>query len=172
MNQTEISQILAEVVFSAKEEELELAYKNEEPETAEPKAEEPEQKEQKEHKSEKSAGCYEDRRALKACGTQCFSAQNRGRCARRCLRNTWGMSANCANCFGDKVDCTIRKCLPKCAGNSEAWKCTNCVRTKCGRCNMDKSGESEENEEMPDEVLNAVVEFATASSKEASEFFP
>ena len=29
------------------------------------------------------------------------------------------MSSNCANCFGDKVDCTIRKCLSQCASDSQ-----------------------------------------------------
>lgn len=170
VNQTEISQILAEVVFSAKEEELEQAFKNDEPEPEQPKSAPVSEQKLAE---DKAAGCYEDRRALKACGTQCFSAPNRGQCARRCLRDTWGMSANCANCFGDKVDCTIRKCLPKCAGSAEAWKCTNCVRTKCGRCNMNKSDQSE-GEEMSDDVLNAVVQLATAAGSKDSEeaFYP
>ena len=182
VNETEISQILAEVVFSAKPEELEQAFKSEELEEAvAAESKSSEKAEPAEPKSsvtgeqklaeEKSSGCWENRRALKACGTQCFSSANRGQCARRCLRNTWHMSPNCANCFGDKVDCTIRNCLPKCAANSEAWKCTNCVRSLCGRCEMDKS------DEMSDDVLNMVVELATAtatSSSEASEkaFYP
>jgi len=182
VNQTEISQILAEVVFSAKDEELEQAYKsenemsemsemsemNEEPETA-PKSPE----DVPDTKEVKSGGCYENRPALKACGTQCFSASNRGRCARRCLKRRFGMSANCANCFGDKISCTIKKCLPKCAGNSEAWKCINCVRSKCGRCNMNKSGQTDqsEGEDMSDEVLTVAVEIATADSKDSEEVF-
>ena len=173
VNETEISQILAEVVFSAKPEELEQAFKSEELEAVPAESKSSQTEEQL--AEEKSSGCWENRPALKACGTQCFSSANRGRCARRCLRNTWNMSPNCANCFGDKVDCTIRKCLPKCAGNSEAWKCTNCVRSLCGRCAMDKSGGESENDEMSDDVLNMVVELAAAtSSSEASEnaFYP
>ena len=59
------------MVFSAKKEELEQAFKNDEPEPEQPKsAPESEQK----LAEDKAAGCYENRRALKACGTQCFSA--------------------------------------------------------------------------------------------------
>eukprot|EP00913_Durusdinium_trenchii_P007666 g7203.t1 len=61
--------------------------------------------------SERSGRCWEDQVSLKACGTQ------RGR----------GMSSNCANCFGDKVDCTIRKCLSQCASDSQSYACTSCA---------------------------------------------
>lgn len=164
VNETEMSQILAEVVFSSKEDELEQA-KNEEPEPAEqPKAAEASQ----EQSEERVAGCWENRPALKACGTRCFSQPNRGRCATQCLRDSFGMSSGCASCFGDKVACTIQKCLSKCAGSDAAPACINCVRSKCGRCNMNKASDGEQ---LSDEVLNAVVELATAEDKASEKTF-
>lgn len=37
---------------------------------------------------------------------ECLSGASRPRCAAGCLRRE-GMSAGCARCFGDKVDCTL-----------------------------------------------------------------
>lgn len=74
------------------------------------------------------------------------------------------MSRSCARCFGHKVQCTIAKCLGKCAGNSESYACTSCVRSKCGRCNMEKSaaGAAEDDEEF----FKAVASFAADASDE------
>jgi len=170
VNKTEMSQILAEVVFSSKEDELkneEQALKNEEQPA--PKSAEASQSE------ERVAGCWENRPALKACGTRCFSQPNRGRCAMQCLRDSFGMSSGCASCFGDKVACTIQKCLPKCAGNDQAATCISCVRSKCGRCNhRSKSGanDGEDGEQLSDDALNAVLELATAESASEKTFYP
>ncbi|CAK9011987.1 Ubiquitin carboxyl-terminal hydrolase 8 [Durusdinium trenchii] len=123
----DVSEVLAEVAFPLKE-ELTALTSNETAKT-EPHSSEPQ---------ERSGGCWEDQSALKSCGTQCYTQPNRKRCATQCLRGR-GMSYNCAVCFGDKVDCTIKKCLSKCAANAQSYECKSCVRSKCGRCNSQKS---------------------------------
>lgn len=88
--------------------------------------------------------CYEDQAKLKKCGTECLARPQRAQCATDCLRRE-GMKPGCARCFGDKVDCTIRKCLDKCMADSHSPRCKSCVRRKCGTCLYAKSGaESEE----------------------------
>ena len=104
-------------------------------------------------------GCYENKPALKRCGTQCFSKPNKFQCAFDCLKAY--MSRSCARCFGHKVQCTIAKCLSKCAGNSESYACTSCVRSKCGRCNMEKAATEDD-----EEFFKAVASFAADASEE------
>ncbi|CAK9000307.1 Hypothetical protein (Fragment) [Durusdinium trenchii] len=85
-----------------------------------------------------------DQAKLKKCGTECLTRPQRAQCATDCLRRE-GMKPGCARCFGDKVDCTIRKCLDKCMADSHSPRCKSCVRRKCGTCLYAKSGaESEE----------------------------
>ena len=124
--------------------------------------------------AEAKSGCYEDQAALKKCGTQCFSRPNKAQCATACLKPS--MSSGCARCFGQKVDCTIRKCLSQCSANSQSFACKSCVRSKCGRCAMEKSAEDdtffeavasftagvEENATMPVEEPEAVAEAKSA----------
>eukprot|EP00437_Effrenium_voratum_P001323 CAMPEP_0181427048 /NCGR_PEP_ID=MMETSP1110-20121109/15972_1 /TAXON_ID=174948 /ORGANISM="Symbiodinium sp., Strain CCMP421" /LENGTH=265 /DNA_ID=CAMNT_0023550251 /DNA_START=74 /DNA_END=871 /DNA_ORIENTATION=- len=110
-----------------------------------------------------SAGCYENQGLLKTCGTKCFSDPARGRCATRCLKSR-GMSSGCAECFGHKVDCTIKNCLSNCMSNSYSPACTSCVRSKCGRCNAEKSAAS-------DEFLAEIATAAVGQGEEA-EVYP
>eukprot|EP00913_Durusdinium_trenchii_P032646 g30555.t1 len=77
-----------------------------------------------------------DQAKLKKCGTECLARPQRAQCATDCLRR-WGMKPGCARCFGDKVDCTIRKCLDKCMADSHSPRCKSCVRRKCGTCLYD-----------------------------------
>ncbi|CAJ1346324.1 unnamed protein product, partial [Effrenium voratum] len=109
----------------------------------------------------KSGGCYEDQGKLKTCGTQCFSRPNRQQCAAKCLRSH-GMSSGCANCFGHKVDCTIKNCLSKCMSNSQSAACKMCVHASCGHCTQAKSSSA---------VIAAAVE-ASASAAESNEILP
>ena len=106
--------------------------------------------------SEAKSGCYENQAALKKCGTQCFSRPNKAQCAYTCLKPS--MSNGCARCFGQKVDCTIRKCLSQCSANSQSFACKSCVRSKCGRCAMEKSAED-------DTFFEAIVRFAAGAEE-------
>mmetsp|Transcript_31164 Transcript_31164/g.58473 ORF Transcript_31164/g.58473 Transcript_31164/m.58473 type:complete len:269 (+) Transcript_31164:85-891(+) len=111
----------------------------------------------------KAGGCWEDKASLKYCGTKCFSQPNKVRCAVRCLRDERHMSAGCAACFGDKVGCTIQKCLHQCMANADGDTCKTCVRFNCGTCNKDKSSS-----EGSEDFMNAVIAMATSPDQEAA----
>jgi len=116
--------------------------------------------------SSKAGGCWEDRASLKYCGTKCFGAGNKKQCAIDCLINERGMGRGCAFCFGDKVACTIKKCITECMGQGPL--CNTCVRTKCGRCNFEKSlSEAEE-----DNFLADVIGAALPTGEEQAAIYP
>ncbi|CAE7331248.1 unnamed protein product [Symbiodinium natans] len=118
--------------------------------------------------SSKSKGCWEDQASLKYCGTKCFGAPNKRTCATNCLRNERGMSQHCAACFGDKVACTIKKCLAECMADGNSNRCKTCVRGKCGRCDSAKSSSDAEE----DAFLSAVIATALPAGAEQAAIYP
>eukprot|EP00437_Effrenium_voratum_P036036 CAMPEP_0181469816 /NCGR_PEP_ID=MMETSP1110-20121109/38221_1 /TAXON_ID=174948 /ORGANISM="Symbiodinium sp., Strain CCMP421" /LENGTH=258 /DNA_ID=CAMNT_0023594749 /DNA_START=76 /DNA_END=852 /DNA_ORIENTATION=- len=151
-NETDAVESMAKVLTSLKD------HKDlgETPETAEKESESVAPVAQPSVKS----GCYENQGLLKTCGTQCFSAANRGVCATNCLKGK-GMSSACASCFGGKVDCTIKNCLSTCMSNSQSAACKSCVRSKCGRCSSEKSAPN-------DDFLSEVAAAAIGKAEEAA----
>merc|ERR1712049_52230 len=70
---------------------------------------------------------------LRQCGSRCFSKHGSARigCITDCLDAShhahW-----CSQCYARRSDCTINKCLNKCAAGPTSKKCTECVHSKCG----------------------------------------
>jgi len=79
-------------------------------------------------------GCHCSTVELKTCGMQCFSKPRGGSrigCIAGCLDKKHH-AHSCSECYGRRSDCTMNKCLNKCAANPNAKPCTECVHSKCG----------------------------------------
>merc|ERR1712060_996259 len=78
-------------------------------------------------------GCHCTTAELKQCGMRCFSKRGGARvgCITGCLdklhHQHW-----CSECYGRRADCTMHKCLRKCASGPDSPKCASCVHSKCG----------------------------------------
>merc|ERR1712113_948841 len=83
--------------------------------------------------SSSAQGCHCSTAELRQCGMKCFSRRGGARigCITDCLdklhHQHW-----CSKCYGRRSDCTMNKCLSKCASAPNSPKCTNCVHSKCG----------------------------------------
>ena len=82
--------------------------------------------------------CYESQALMKTCGTQCYSSPNRAQCSATCLRGK-GIGYRCASCLGNKIQCTVSRCLRFCSADANGRACRSCVRRSCGSCNSQKS---------------------------------
>jgi len=79
-------------------------------------------------------GCHCSTVELKQCGMQCFSRPKGGSrigCIAGCLDKK-NHAHSCSQCYGRRSDCTMVKCLNKCAANPNAPQCIECVHSKCG----------------------------------------
>merc|ERR1712060_770338 len=83
--------------------------------------------------SSSAQGCHCTTVELKKCGMKCFSKRGAARigCITGCLdklhHQHW-----CSECYARRADCTMNKCLSKCASAPDSKKCTDCVHSKCG----------------------------------------
>merc|ERR1712066_521853 len=83
--------------------------------------------------SSSAQGCHCTTAELRRCGLRCFSQRGGARigcitgCLDRLQHQHW-----CSACYGRRSDCTMNKCLSKCASGPDLPKCTNCVHSKCG----------------------------------------
>merc|ERR1712066_1223191 len=82
--------------------------------------------------SSSAQGCHCTTAELKNCGMKCFSKGNaRIGCITGCLdglhHQHW-----CSACYAKRSDCTMKKCLSKCASAPTSEKCTGCVHQNCG----------------------------------------
>merc|ERR1711897_104217 len=81
--------------------------------------------------SSSAQGCHCSTAELRQCGLKCFSKRGGARidCITDCLdklnHQHW-----CSRCYGRRSDCTMNKCLNKCASKPDSPKCTNCVHSK------------------------------------------
>jgi len=84
--------------------------------------------------SSNAQGCHCSTGELKQCGLQCFSRHSgsaRSGCITDCLDKNHH-SHSCSECYGRRSDCTMNKCLSKCAAQPDSKQCTDCVHSKCG----------------------------------------
>jgi len=83
--------------------------------------------------SSSAQGCHCTTVELKQCGMRCFSKHGglRISCITGCLdglhHQHW-----CSECYGRRSDCTMNKCLGKCASGPTSKACTDCVHSNCG----------------------------------------
>merc|ERR1712087_90734 len=83
--------------------------------------------------SSSAQGCHCTTVELKQCGMKCFSKRGGERigCITGCLdklhHQHW-----CSECYSRRSDCTMNKCLSKCASAPNSKKCTDCVHSNCG----------------------------------------
>jgi hypothetical protein len=87
--------------------------------------------------SSNAQGCHCSTGELKQCGLQCFSRHSgsaRSGCITDCLDKNHH-SHSCSECYGRRSDCTMNKCLSKCAAKPDSKQCTDCVHSKCGGLN-------------------------------------
>jgi hypothetical protein len=66
--------------------------------------------------------------APRDCGYMCFGTTDPN-CAAQCMQSK-GLSAPCAKCWGDTVDCGIKNCLAQCL-DSESAVCRQCSAQFC-----------------------------------------
>jgi len=59
------------------------------------------------------------------CGKGCLASSDES-CARDCLLEELDMSAACAQCYLDTVNCTVTNCLAECVNDPEADECKQC----------------------------------------------
>jgi hypothetical protein len=59
------------------------------------------------------------------CGQGCVGNSDEN-CSRDCITDMLKMSADCATCYADTVNCTIKNCLGDCIADPEADKCKQC----------------------------------------------
>lgn len=84
--------------------------------------------------SSDSQGCHCSTGELRQCGARCFGQHSgwaRVKCIRDCLIPLHH-SKQCSECYGQRSDCTMNKCLSKCASGPNSPACTSCVHSKCG----------------------------------------
>ena len=60
------------------------------------------------------------------CGRDCLLDPNRVQCTVDCLMMAAGIDQPCAQCFADRVDCTISNCVGECIADSNAPECVQC----------------------------------------------
>jgi len=83
--------------------------------------------------SASAQGCHCSTGELRQCGSRCFSRHGSARigCITGCLDAShhahW-----CSQCYARRSDCTMNKCLSKCAAGPTSKKCTDCVHSNCG----------------------------------------
>lgn len=59
------------------------------------------------------------------CGQGCVGNSDEN-CSRDCITDMLAMSAECAKCYADTVNCTIKNCLGECIADPEADMCKQC----------------------------------------------
>lgn len=65
-----------------------------------------------------------------ACTFQCIRASRPARCVSTCIQGDVGLSAGCADCFGQISTCITSNCLLDCIDATSA-ACATCRQTKC-----------------------------------------
>jgi hypothetical protein len=70
------------------------------------------------------------------CGQGCIGKAET--CSRDCIVMMLDMSAECASCYADTVNCTIMNCLAECIGDPEAQACKQCQVDKGCRAAFDE----------------------------------
>ncbi len=68
--------------------------------------------------------------AASDCGGGCFSASDPGGCTTDCLISQTGLTAGCAGCFGDLLQCAIDSCLLQCVDPASPG-CAACTEEAC-----------------------------------------
>merc|ERR1712066_881449 len=83
--------------------------------------------------SSSAQGCHCTTVELKQCGMKCFSKRGGARigCITGCLDKLHHQHS-CSECYARRADCTMNKCLSKCASAPNAKKCLDCVHSNCG----------------------------------------
>jgi len=82
--------------------------------------------------SSSAQGCHCSTTELKQCGMRCFSKGGaRIGCITGCL-DALHHAHWCSTCYAKRSDCTMKKCLNKCASAPTSGKCTGCVHEFCG----------------------------------------
>lgn len=70
------------------------------------------------------------RTAAQACGKeQCLGSDDEN-CARECILESLNMTSECAGCYADFVDCTIKNCVGACIADPNSDECHECQETE------------------------------------------
>ena len=73
------------------------------------------------------------------CGKGCLGKEET--CARDCVLEMLEMTDECAGCYADTVNCTIKNCAALCIADTEAAKCKECqIEKGCRESFNDCSG--------------------------------
>ncbi|MBT9557456.1 MAG: hypothetical protein IV100_15555 [Myxococcales bacterium] len=67
--------------------------------------------------------------AVYACGMPCFGLGLR--CIQRCLYDDVGLTAGCACCVSNWIDCSLKYCGPTCYIDADGPDCQACVTQNC-----------------------------------------
>merc|ERR1712113_897779 len=81
--------------------------------------------------SSSAQGCHCSTGKLRQCGMRCFSKHGSVRisCITDCLDALHHVPHWCSQCYARRSDCTMNKCLSKCASGPTSKKCTDCVHS-------------------------------------------
>jgi hypothetical protein len=71
------------------------------------------------------------------CGQGCVESEDEN-CSRDCILKELDMSSECATCYADTVNCTIKNCLGECILDPEAAECKQCQVDKGCRAAFDE----------------------------------
>lgn len=75
------------------------------------------------------------RLTAQSCSQTCLASS--GTCTRDCVVQQLGMTADCAQCYADRVACMLMNCLGECVADPESEKCQQCDIDKGCRPNFD-----------------------------------
>jgi hypothetical protein len=82
--------------------------------------------------------------AAQTCGGgECLASEDED-CARDCILAELDISAGCAGCYADFVNCTIAQCLAPCIAGADSEGCLDCQETSGCRPDFDDCSGLEE----------------------------
>jgi len=76
---------------------------------------------------------------VQGCAFQCI-ADPEGPCARDCIVGETGLSGDCAQCFGDTVQCALSRCMNECMVDPQGQACVDCRAENCDEAFEECSG--------------------------------